>query len=83
MATCWDEVTDKGLTVTKLFTPQMASNAHPEHSTVTPVQFLPSTMLSWRTPIMARSGLPATAGRKTRFLEAAIARQPKASQPAP
>jgi hypothetical protein len=33
-----------------------------ERAIATPAQFLPSMMLSWRTPIMARAGLPA--GRK-------------------
>jgi len=36
-----------------------------ERSGATPVQFLPSAMLAWRAPIMARAGLPAKIVLKT------------------
>jgi len=48
----------KGLNVTKPATNEAPYNAEAEQSITTPVQFLPSTMLSWRTPAMAKLGAP-------------------------
>ncbi len=43
---------------------ELKYGADAERSGATPVQFLPSMMLSWRKPIMAIHGLPAKAIRK-------------------
>jgi hypothetical protein len=46
-----------------LFTHQVQYSAESERTGITPAQFLPSMMLSWRAPIMARDQRP-EAGRK-------------------
>jgi len=67
--------------VTKIYQQPVPTIAQ-EQSAATPVQFLPSTMLSWRMPIMAVSGLPATAGRKMPYAESLVIRQTELRQPA-
>jgi hypothetical protein len=44
--------------VAKLSPTPTRISTNTERAGPTPAQFLPSMMLSWRTPIMARHGLP-------------------------
>jgi hypothetical protein len=59
----------KGLNVTKPATIKAPYATEPQQPATTPVQFLPSALLSWRAPIMARHGLPAKLPRKTAAYE--------------
>ena len=52
--------------VAKLFSHQALTIAEAERAGDMPVQFLPSTMLSWRAPTMAREGLILNAAAKAR-----------------
>jgi hypothetical protein len=65
--------------VTKLFTHQVQLSPDLERSSATPVQFLPSALLSWRAPIIARDGMP-NAGRKV-FDDTVIKTQQNLTQP--
>ena len=52
--------------VAKLFSYQVPGRAEAERAVDMPVQFLPSTMLSWRAPGMTREGTTMTAAPKAR-----------------
>jgi hypothetical protein len=67
--------------VAKLYTNPSMTRTEAEGSGATPVQFLPSAMLAWRTPIMARAGLPAKIVLKT-FDDQITVRQNVLFQPA-
>lgn len=51
-------MTIKGLTVTKPRSHQVKYAVEAGAAGATPAQFLPSTMLSWRAPIMPRRNAP-------------------------